>query len=416
MKLARTITLLLFALASAARGAEDYLDRVDEALTFSALADRVRARLSGTLDLEGYHLQQPAPGLIYTERDYLFNPRLSLFLDAQLGPQVYAFVQARADRGFDPSDEGSQVRLDEYAVRFTARGSAHFQAQAGKFATIVGNWVPRHDSWQNPFVTAPLPYENLTGIWDRFAARSSDQLLAWAHVKSTPPHGDEYVEKPLRTPIIWGPSYASGVALFGRIGKLDAAFEFKNTSLSSHPETWAPGRVQWQNPTFSGRLGYRPNTMWNLGFSVSSGTYLRPDAEPTIAPGFHLADYRQTVLAHDISFAWHHWQVWAEFYAARFVVPKVAYADTLAYYTEVKYKFTPRFFGALRWNQQVFGRIPDGRGGRTAWGRDTWRIDFSAGYRFTPHTQLKIEYNFRYEGTGAHDYSSLLATQFVLRF
>ena len=33
--------------------------------------------------------------------------------------------------------------------------------QAGKFATVVGNWIERYDSWNNPFITAPLPYENM---------------------------------------------------------------------------------------------------------------------------------------------------------------------------------------------------------------------------------------------------------------
>jgi len=416
MNLRGPTLVVLLALMPMARGAEDCLDHLEERLTFAAFDGQVRARLSGTLDLEGYHLPQPSPGLIYTEGHNLFNPRLSLFLDAQLGPQVYLFVQTRADRGFDPSDEGGQVRLDEYAVRFTPGGPGHFQVQAGKFATIVGNWVQRHDSWQNPFVTAPLPYENLTGIWDNIAARSSDQLLAWAHVKSVPPRGNEYAEKPLRTPIIWGPSYASGIACFGKIGRMEAAFELKNASLSSHPETWNVSKVQWQHPTFSSRLGYRPNAMWNLGFSASRGTYLRPSAGPTLAAGYQLADYRQTVFAADLGFAWHHWQVWTEFYAARFAIPQVANAGTFSYYTEVKYKFTPQFFGALRWNQQLFATIPDGKGGRTAWGRDTWRVDLSASYRFTPHTQCKIPYSLGYEDTGSRDYSSLIATQFVVKF
>ena len=33
-------------------------------------------------------------------------------------------------------------------------------------------------------------------------------------------------------------------------------------------------------------------------------------------------------------------------------------ADTFAYYLEGKYKFTPQFFAALRWNQQLFRHRP----------------------------------------------------------
>ena len=120
MKHFRSIAALvvLIGAASPAR-AQDFLDRVDEALTFTGSNTNIRARVSGTLDLEGYAFSSPAPGLIRTTSDALFNPRLSLFVDAQLGPAVYVFTQTRVDRGFDPSDQGAQIRLDEYAVRVT---------------------------------------------------------------------------------------------------------------------------------------------------------------------------------------------------------------------------------------------------------------------------------------------------------
>jgi hypothetical protein len=167
MKTLRVVLGCLFVAAlSAAAQADDFLDQVDEALTFSAFQDNVRARFSGLLDLEEYHFQQPAPGLIRTTSDNLFNPRLTLFLDAQLGPNVFFFLQSRVDRGFDPSDKGAQVRLDEYAMRVTPWEDGRFTFQAGKFSSVVGNWVARHLSWENPFINAPLPYENVTPLED----------------------------------------------------------------------------------------------------------------------------------------------------------------------------------------------------------------------------------------------------------
>src|SRR6185436_4653817 len=121
-------------------------------------------------------------GLIFTDKEYLVNPRLTLFLDAQLGPNVYAFAQARLDRGFDPSESDAEIRLDEYALRISPWKDGRLSVQLGRFATIVGNWVPRHYSWDNPFVTAPVPYENVTAIWDSGPADSTDTLLYWGHV------------------------------------------------------------------------------------------------------------------------------------------------------------------------------------------------------------------------------------------
>jgi hypothetical protein len=401
--------------ATVAVAADDWLDQVDEALSFSTANDLVRVRVSGSVDLEGYAFQQPVPGLIYSDDNTLVVPRLTLFLDAQLGPQVYVFTQARADDGFDPGDGGSKLRLDEYAVRFTPWTSGIFNLQVGKFATVVGNWVPRHYVWDNPFVTAPLPYENLTGIFDAAAAGSADLLLKWGGVRPSPA-GDEGYFRQYRVPVIWGPSYASGAAVTGVLGRIDYAVEIKNASLSSRPETWDAAQTQWQHPTFSGRLGFRPDEMWNFGFSASSGSYLLPSAEPTLAAGRGLDDYRETVLGQDIGFAWHHLQFWAEFYETRFAIPEVGDADTFAYYFEAKYKFTPQFSGAVRWNQQVFGTVPDGANGPVRWGRNVWRIDLAPGYRFTPHLQVKLQYSLEHGETDDREFSSLVAGQIVLRF
>jgi len=44
------------------------------------------------------------------------------------------------------------------------------------------------------------------------------------------------------------------------------------------------------------------------------------------------------------------------------------------------------------------------------------RIDAAIGYRFTSHTQLKLQYSFQHETTGPHDDNHLLAAQFTVRF
>jgi len=408
--------LLMLALGPSALGQDDLFDKVDDQLTFGAWNDALRVRLSGTLDLEGYYLGQPAPGLIFSEGNEIFNPRLTLFLDVQLGPRLYAFVESRADDGFDPGEAGPPVRLDEYALRFTPWGDGRLNLQVGKFATVVGNWAVRHGSWDNPFITAPLPYENLTGIWDTIAAHSADEVLVWAGVEPRPNRGGEFLDEYRNVPVIWGPSYSSGASVFGEIGKVDYAFELKNTSLSSRPETWAPTETQWQHPTFSGRVAYLPDEMWTFGFSASAGPYLQPSAEPTLVAGRGLDQYLEVILGQDMSFAWHHVQVWAEVYEARFEIPEVGNADTQAYYVEAKYKFTPQFFGALRWNQQLFSTLPDGAEGAVRWSRNVERLDIGPGYRLTAHLQVKLQYSLEHQDADSQNWGYMLAAQFTARF
>jgi len=408
--------LCAFAVAvTGARGADDFIDRVDDALTWSARHDQVRARVSGLVDLEAYRFQDPPPGLLHADGGSLVSPRLALFLDAQFGPRVYVFAQSRVDRGFDPGEGRGEWRLDEYAVRFTPRDDGRFNLQVGKFATIVGNWVSRHHSWSNPFITAPLPYENPTGIFDASAADSAAALQRWARPGPTLGGKDDYFT-PYRVPILWGPSYATGASVSGAIGRFDYALEFKNASLSSRPDEWELARRQWQHPTVSARVGFRPDESWSFGVSASSGSYLTGAARRTLAPGYGLDDYRQRIWGQDVGFAWHHFQFWAEVFEASFEIPRVGRADTVAYYLEAKYKFTPQFSGAVRWNQQLYGDVPAGAGGPVRWGRDTWRIDVAPSYRFTPHVALKLQYSLQFGGISPRDYARLTAVQFVTRF
>ena len=410
------VTLALLVLAGGEAPAETWLDELGEALTFGSGDGRVRGRITGSLELEAFALQEPVSDLVFSDRDFI-NPRLVLYLDAQVGRSLYAFGQVRIDRRFDPTDRGDlRPRLDELAVRWTPRADARVTLQAGQFATVVGQWPRRHTAWENAFITAPLPYDNLLGIWDGAAPDSPETLLEWAHVRPVSDAAAVHADKHQRLPIIWGPSYATGAALAGVYGRWDYAIEVKNASLSSRPRVWNDDGDQWDHPTVSGRLGWRPDPRWNLGWSASAGTYLVPEARPTLAAGSGFADYRQLVLAQDVSFAWHHWQLWAELHAARFELPQMEDADTVAYFIEAKYKFGPRWFAAVRWNQQLFADIKDGHGRRVPWGREVWRVDVAPGFRLSPHAQVKLQFSLRHEQPAPRELTHSVATQFTWRF
>src|SRR5947207_10160006 len=113
--------------------------------------------------------------------------------------------------------------------------------------------------------------------------------------------------------------------------------------------------------------------MRNFVLYGSAGPYLQSQASSTLPRNGDIEDYRELLLGQDISFAWHHWQLWAEFYETRFEVPRIGNADIFAYYLEAKYKFTPQLFGALRWNQQLFGTVRDDDKW-VQWGNDVWRV------------------------------------------
>jgi len=381
---------------------QEFLDRLDEHLSWSTADNNIRARLSGTFDLEFYRFEQPPPGLIDADGRGLVNPRLSLFLDAQAGSTLYFFAQARIDRHFDPTDQGAQFRLDEYALRYTPWEDGRLSIEVGKSATIFGRWVTRHLSWDNPFVTAPLVYENALPIEDK-------------EPPAVPFTGRRHEGKNEYLPEIWGPDYATGLTINGSImSHFDYAFRVQNSSLSARPESWSATEIGFDHPTISARVGYRPDESWNLGFSASDGAYFRSEAEPFFPSGRDIGDYHESVIAQDISFAHGHFQFWAEFHEARFEMPRLGDGGSFGYFLEAKYKFTPQLFGAIRWNQQYFNDVSNGAGGQVQFAPDISRLETALTYRFTEHLQARIEYYPEFEQ--GRDVSHNFALQVTVRF
>jgi hypothetical protein len=399
--------VLALVLGGHSRAHADLLDQVNDALSIRDSKNQFQLQLSGLADLETYFIDQRPPALIDAGPGFLFNPRLSIFFDSYWTKHFYFFGQVRVDRGFDPSDWRAQIRLDEYFLRYTPLDNSSINFQIGKFATAIGNWVTRHDSWQNPFVNAPLPYENITTLSDT-EAPSSRQDFAGRRFET-----DEQYE---RIPIIWGPNYTTGAALLGSIDKFDYTFEIKNAAVSSRPDTWQPTETGWSNPNFAGRIGCRPNESWTLGVSGSIGPYMTTDSRPTLPLGKNIDNYNQYLLGQDVSYAWRHFQFFAEVFEARFEVPAVGKADTLSYYIESKYKITTQLFAAVRWNQQFYGTVPAGGGAEQPWGNDIWRVDAALGYRFTNYLQAKIQYSFSHQDAAVQQGEQLVAGQLTIKF
>lgn len=217
-------------------------------------------------------------------------------------------------------------------------------------------------------------------------------------------------------PLIWGPSYTTGLSVSGRLDWLDYAAEIKNASLSSRPDAWEPTNVSFERPTVTGRLGVRPGPEWAFGASFSEGPCLLGDPLGPLPAETSLSDFDQTTFGVDAAYQHHHLQLWAESFHSRFEVPRAGGAGITADHVEAKYKLTARWWAALRWNQSFSGQVPDGLGGETDWDRDAWRADLSVGCRLTEHAQAKIQYSHGDQSGDDPEGDRLLATQLTIRF
>lgn len=410
MKSGRSIWLgLLLALAAVDGRAQGRLDVLGDRLTAVSEDGTAWARLSSTQDLTLYFPkadlpQEHPPGLLYADDSPFLAPRVTVTLDAGLGEHLLAHAKLRADRGFDPGAQRSgDVRLDEYFLQ-TELLDRRATVRIGKFATAFGSWAERHSSWDNPLVCAPALYEDMVTIRDQVAPADVDDFAGLR---------DAAENRAAWVPVIWGPSYASGLSISGGAGDFDVTVEIKNASLSSRPGTWDVGDRGFSAPTVTGRLGWRPAPAWTLGASASHGAYLQKAARATLPAGRDYDDFAQTTYGIDATFERHRVQLWGELARATFEVPRVGDVDAWIGFVEVRYKPAPRWWLAGRWNESRFDDVP---GLDRSWDRDLRRLDLGVGFRASAHFQLKLEISVGDQAGRDTGGNELLAAQAVLWF
>lgn len=386
---------------------ESFLRSLDDALSYQTDDGSFSAQLSGLGTLEGHAFDKNPPGLIFGDESPFVNSRLVLFLDTTVGSVFSSFLQARLDRGIDPRSSDIDVRLDEYTLRAAPPDDERFAVQVGKFATVGGNFIARHDFWENPFISAPLPYENVLTISDDAAPSGPAQLLDRREI---PDRKGNWV------PILWDPMYTSGAAVFLSNGTVSAAVELKNGSLSSRPSVWTVDVQDFDYPTVTGRVGVRPNPAWDLGLTASQGAYLRESAKSSLPPGSSIGDFQQQLLGADLKYEHGYLTIWSELFFNRFEVPNVGNCDSIAYYVEAKYKLRSDLFGAVRWNQQLFDEIADGMGGEAEWDNDFIRTDLSFGYTLIDNLLGKIQYSYSHQTGPVQQGEHYGAVELVAKF
>ena len=337
-----------------------------------------------SLEMTYWHADTPLPGLLNFPGTDFFQPRLSLGFSMLAGDAWLLHVLTRWDRGFDPgSRRDGDFRVDEAFLRWRPLGDGRLNLAVGKFATHFGNWVPRHGFWDDPFLMPPLPYDNQLAANDRTARNPSPATIA------------NRTRKRAWVPMIWGPSYSTGISLFGSNGHWDYALDVKNADLSSRPDSWSPWEENGSHPSFTGRIGYRPDAAWAFGLSASHGTYLRRDAEPTLIAGEVRGDFDHTVLGADMRWSHHQFQVLGEVLASRSHTTVAGDLDGLAYYLEGRWKLNSTVFLAARWAQGWNDDFsPAGATAVGACTREIWRATTAVGFRLTQNILMKTEYSY----------------------
>lgn len=303
--------------------------------------------VQGIFDAELFDTDTDSPLLTRNEGDPAALGRLQLWTAFQLTPalQLYAQGEVVSDNFEGYRETGTE--LDQFALRYSRQSRPWFSIEAGKILSPLAAYSERQLSTRNPLITQPYLYTRgypwgakLAGSGDWF-----DYQLAWIAPEGG---GEDYnYVKPDRT---FRPALSFGVTPF---------------------------------------TGLRFGLTWTMG------TYLNSDIGNYLPDGRQWRDYSRETRGADFQFSRGYLEFSGQFLQTRQEVPyRRRNTEDLTYFLELKYTWTPRLYGALRYQgvEATYIDYP----GYGYWRTSTDKfsvLEVGLGYRFSPELLVKAAYH-----------------------
>ncbi len=301
-----------------------------------------RWTVQGLFDFEYWDTDPGSRLLSRNDGDRAVHGRLQLWAAADPHARVRLVAVGEAQAGEAGDAEG--LELQQAYARFRLSGTRNLLLDVGRFSTGLGNYSQRYLSTANPLVGEPDTYSV---------------------------------------------AYPDGVRLLGAVGRFDFRIGVVDRPLVVERYVPEPGDA-WR-PTLA--VGVTPATGLRIGIYATAGPYLGETVEPFVPQGERWRDFEQEVAGLDVRWSRGYFELNADLALSTYEVPTHdGTFDGTVWYVEPKYTWTPRFFTALRFeeNDYVFiePRAPVWRA-NTILFRD---VEVGLGYRFGPDTLLKASY------------------------
>lgn len=305
-----------------------------------------RFLLEGILDAELHQTDSQSLLLSRNGGDLSGLVRLQLWSAFQISEslQVYALGEFETDNA--SGNRETESELEQFALRYTSQSAPYYFLEAGRILSPLGAYSNRHLSTQNPLIGQPYVYTTSYPLGFQ-AAGSSGWFDYRAALIDQPDINPAYI------PV------EPGSALRPALG-----------------------------------FGVTPSPGLRFGFSYTKGPYLNNDLNPYLPAGTDWRDYDQRILGFDFQFSRGYLEINGQLVKSRYELPSYPEdSDDTSYFVEVKYTWTPRFYGALRWGKNSAAIID--QGGEMSWltqSRKFRDLEIGLGYRFSPDTQIKVAY------------------------
>lgn len=347
-------------------------------LTSTLTIAQERFLVEGIFDAELHKTDAHSRLLSRNEGDLSTLGRLQLWSAWQIssGIQIYALGEIETDDSSGERETGSE--LEQFALRYTSQSAPYYSLEAGKILSPLGAYSNRHLSTLNPLIGQPYVYIT---------------------------------------------SYPLGIQAFGSSGWLDY-----RAALLDQPDINPDFIPADPDSAFRPALGFgvTPFPGLRFGFSYTKGPYLNRQLKTYLPPAAGWRDFDQRVLGFDFQFSRGYLELNGQLVVSKYDVPfQSEGTDDTSYYLELKYTWTPRLYGALRFG--IYEASSIRHLGDLSWLAQSTEfrdLEIGLGYRFSPDTLLKVAYRSDHWNTRAgredsvengHSLSLQLSHHFDLR-
>jgi len=302
-----------------------------------------RALLQGLFDAELWKTDDGSVLLSRNEGDPAAQGRLRVWAAGDFGAGFEGFALEEIEGGKAEEEHGPTYELEQAYLRYSFRAPRRLVIEAGRLPAPIGNFSRRYFSSVNPLIGGPDGYQV---------------------------------------------SYPTGFQITGGAGRFD--YRVAGVDLPLTNENYVPAAGRALRPALA--FGLTPTIGLRLGAYYTRGPYLNDKV--SLPPGAGWKDFAQEIAGFDLQFSRGYFELNGDFNRSSYEVPGQARMSRgAAWFVEPKYTFSPRFFAALRVEENDYAYIAPAGGG--VWFAGTVRfydVEAGVGYRIGPGTVLKLSY------------------------
>ena len=293
-------------------------------------------------------------------------------------------------------------------VRVRPFAGRNFDIQAGRIPPVFGTFVRRAYGSDKMLIGLPLAYQYLTTLRADAIPASTDDLLArrgtgWL-VKF--PVGPQVFAPglPLVSAYRWDTGFQAhfGTEYFEAAGAV-------TTGTLANPHV----RDDNDGKQVSGRVAFHPVVGLVVGASAARGEFLAKDLTAPYVQALGRHSYAQRAIGLDAEYSRGYWIVRGEFIDSRWNLPAVGVPAIVkplrasSGFVETRYRFTPRYFAAIRADRLTFSKIVGSLpfpgaipGVPTPWDAPVTRIEAGGGVNLQRNLTLRgvLQFNKRDRG------------------